>query len=355
MSVDLKDRATFEAEHDPRPVVALPRPALSGAVIGAVALAAALLLFLALDAQRRQAPTGEQEVASAAFAPPPPLVVAPDPLPQAATVVRPATTLIAPRVLAPESPRPPVSPPIVAPPPPPPPPPEPYYRPLPPPRSVPLGPPPAARSAPALVVDTGSSGIAVGTLIPAVLETPIDTSRPGLARAIVSEDVRAQGSRRVLVPRGSRLIGEYQSAVRSGQNRVLVNWTQLIRPDGLTIRMASPAADSMGGAGIPGRVNGFFLSRFFNAALQTALNVGGNLVSRRGGNTVIVGVPGDASNLVAAQDLISGDNNRRKITVRQGTVFNVFVARELDLSGAATQLPGSATQPPTPVASAPQQ
>jgi type IV secretion system protein VirB10 len=197
-------------------------------------------------------------------------------------------------------------------------------------------------------MDAGSSGITVGTLIPAVLETPIDTSRPGLARAIVSEDVRGQGSQRVLVPRGSRLIGEYQSDVRSGQNRVLVNWTQLIRPDGLTLRLASPAADAMGGAGIPGRVNGFFLSRFFDGALQTALTLGGNLVSRRGGNTVIVGVPAGATNPLAGQSLVSNSDNRRKITVKPGTTFNVFVARELDLAG-TTPMTGAVppgTSPP---------
>jgi type IV secretion system protein VirB10 len=344
MSVDLKDPAPARIEQDPRPIVTLPRPALPGAMIAAFALVAALLLFLALDAQRRQAATQGQELASSSpFVPPPPLIVTPDPVPQT-IIARPVRPVIIPRAPAPEPLRP-VAPAPVAPAPPPP---EPYYRPLPPLPPAQLSPPRSSPSAPALVLDAGSSGIIVGTLIPAVLETPIDTSRPGLARAIVSQDVRAQRSRRVLIPRGSRLIGEYQSDVRSGQNRVLVNWTQLIRPDGLTIRLASPAADPMGGAGIPGRVNSFFLSRFFNGALQTALTLGGNLVSRRGGNTVIVGLPSGATNVIAGQDLISGGNSRRKITVRQGTIFNVFVARELDFSGSAAPVPTTATSSSTP-------
>jgi type IV secretory pathway VirB10-like protein len=95
-------------------------------------------------------------------------------------------------------------------------------------------------------------------------------------------------------------------------------------------------------------VNTFFLSRFFNAALQTALTLGGNLVSERGGNTVIVGLPGGASNIIAGPNLISGGNNRRKITVKQGTTFNVFVARELDFSGSAAPVPLTVTPTPNP-------
>jgi type IV secretory pathway VirB10-like protein len=95
-------------------------------------------------------------------------------------------------------------------------------------------------------------------------------------------------------------------------------------------------------------VNSFFLSRFFNAALQTALTLGGNLVSERGGNTVIVGLPGGASNVIAGQNLVSGGNNRRKITVKQGTVFNVFVARDLDFSGSAAPAPDAVPSTPSP-------
>jgi len=63
-----------------------------------------------------------------------------------------------------------------------------------------------------------------------VLETAFDSTRPGLARALVQSDVRGFDGSRVLIPRGSRLIGEYRSDVAPGQHRALVNWTRLIRP-----------------------------------------------------------------------------------------------------------------------------
>ena len=93
---------------------------------------------------------------------------------------------------------------------------------------------------------------------------------------------------RVLVPRGSRLIGEYRSDVRSGQKRVLVQWTRLIRPDGLAIRIGSPAADQLGSAGIPGRVNTHFVARFASAVLQVGADGGGQPRSRPGSGSVKV-------------------------------------------------------------------
>jgi len=77
-----------------------------------------------------------------------------------------------------------------------------------------------------------------GTLIPAVLETSINTDVPGFTRAIVSSDVRSFDGSRVLVPRSSRLIGEYKSAIQAGQKRAYVIWTRLIRPDGVSVNIA---------------------------------------------------------------------------------------------------------------------
>jgi type IV secretory pathway VirB10-like protein len=80
-----------------------------------------------------------------------------------------------------------------------------------------------------------------GTLIPAVLETAIDTDVPGYVRAVVSADVRSFDGTRVLVPRSSRLVGQYKSGLQAGQKRAYVIWTRLIRPDGVSASRARPA------------------------------------------------------------------------------------------------------------------
>lgn len=337
MSVVVQTREPAAAERDPRPIVAVPRRRIPPAVIAAIALLAALILFLLLETQRRSAQvasTAQDDQALIPYAPPPPLTIPVE------TVVQPQYVPVVPA-------RPVTGAPVVVPPPAPVQVREPYQRPEPRPQIIreyqpapfaipntPERPRPAASTGAALVIDT-SAEIPVGTLIPAVLETPIDTSRPGLARAIVARDVRGLDGQRVLVPRGARLIGEYQSDVRSGQNRVLVNWTRLIRPDGASIRLGIPSADESGAAGIPGQYHSFFLKRFFNAALQTAMSVGGNLIGQSAGNnTVVVGLPNSIGSAVgqSGQGLLSSDV-RPKITVKAGTLFNVFVARELDLEG----------------------
>jgi type IV secretion system protein VirB10 len=172
--------------------------------------------------------------------------------------------------------------------------------------------------------------VAQGTLIPAVLETALDSTRPGLARAIVSRDVRGFDGSRVLIPRGSRLIGEYRSEVAPGQRRALVNWVRLIRPDGATIAIGSPAADPLGRGGIRAQVNTHFFERFAGAILQSALDIGVNLASRAGNGTTII-LPGTTQ---AATQIIQPAQVTPTLKVKPGTSISIFAARDLDFSGA---------------------
>lgn len=169
-----------------------------------------------------------------------------------------------------------------------------------------------------------------GTLIPAVLETALDSSRPGFARAIVSQDITGFDGSRVLIPRGSRLFGTYQTELGAGQNRATVQWTRLVRPDGITIALDSPAADPRGRAGLAGRVNNRYLERFVGALLQTTMNVGANLAGRGlGDGALIVALPGSTQGGAAAP---SENAIRPTLRVEAGTRVSVLVARDLEFS-----------------------
>lgn len=164
-----------------------------------------------------------------------------------------------------------------------------------------------------------------GTLIPAVLETAIDTDIPGFVRAVVSQDVRSFDGSRVLIPRSSRLVGEYKGVVQAGQRRAYLVWTRLVRPDGVSVALASPAADLSGQAGIGGQVNSHFLSRFGSSILLSILGGAGSLATG-GASTVIVGGAGQSAASVAA----AHDGQRPPtIKVRQGEPIRVFTARDL--------------------------
>ena len=166
-----------------------------------------------------------------------------------------------------------------------------------------------------------------GTLIPAVLETAINTDVPGYVRAVVSQDVRSFDGTRVLVPRSSRLIGQYQSGLQGGQKRAYVIWTRLIRPDGASVNLGSPAIGFDGTTGLAGEVDSHFFKRFGSAMLLSV--IGGLSAIGSGGASVILGGAGQsAAGVAAQQDSQIGPTVR----VRQGEPIRVFTARDLDFS-----------------------
>ncbi|MEO7738945.1 MAG: TrbI/VirB10 family protein [Novosphingobium sp.] len=170
-----------------------------------------------------------------------------------------------------------------------------------------------------------------GTLIPALLETAIDTDVPGYVRAVVSSDVRSFDGARVLVPRSSRLIGQYKSGLTAGQKRAYVIWTRLIRPDGVSVNLGSPAVSFGGETGLAGRVDSHFFARFGSAML---LSVIGGLSSIGSGAGVIVSGGGQSA---AAAAVGQTGQIGPTIRVRQGEPIRVFTARDLDFSRVVTE------------------
>lgn len=358
MSVADEDPRPSLEERSIHPRVRLPQAGLSGWAIALLCALLGLVLFVILDANRRSQQDARQAPASprVSIASPPPLSIPPMPVPVEPERPPPAPVPLVPEAQAVSVER---NAPIV-------------YPALPPSPvaslpGVPTGPAPtpvrkAEPGGSPLIIDLGAgdalgngsaaagaagddqavrasiirnraSLVPQGSMIRAILETPIDSRRPGLVRAIVARDARGFDGSRVLIPKGSRLIGEAAGDAKEGQKRVLVTWTRLIRPDGVAIRIGSPAADVLGGAGIRGKTNTHFFERFGNAVLQSALTIGVNIASRPRGNSVIVGVPGQIG--AAGQSLLPNVDTAPTIKIASGTEISVFVARDLDFSGAA--------------------
>lgn len=170
--------------------------------------------------------------------------------------------------------------------------------------------------------------VATGTMIPAVLETAINTDVPGYVRAVVSQDVRSFDGSRVLVPRSSRLVGQYQSGLQQGQKRAYVIWTRLIRPDGVSVSLASPATGFDGTTGLEGDVDSHFFSRFGSAMLLSV--IGGLTTIASGGASVVLGGGQNAATAALQQD------GQRPPTVRVplGAPIRVYTARDLDFGTA---------------------
>ncbi len=171
-----------------------------------------------------------------------------------------------------------------------------------------------------------------GTIIGAVMETALNSDLPGFARAIVTRDVLSFDGSQVLIPAGSHVIGEYNSGVAQGASRIFIVWNRLIRPDGVSVSLASPAVDDLGRGGLGGKVNRHFLQRFGGAILLSVLTGGLNAFtqSQTRGSTVIVSSSNEATSL--AGQASKGSDIAPTIKTRQGATVRIFVARDLDFS-----------------------
>ncbi len=176
-----------------------------------------------------------------------------------------------------------------------------------------------------------SKVVPMGAVIPAVLETAINSDLPGYTRAIVSRDIRSFDGTAVLIPRGSRLIGQYKSGLASGETRAFIIWTRLIRPDGLSIQLSSPAIDDLGQAGAAGSVDTHFVKRFGAAMLLSVVNGLAGGLSKNTSNTIVIGGANDAKN-VAVEALSSDVKIPPTIKVPQGAPIQVFAGRDLDFA-----------------------
>ncbi len=188
-----------------------------------------------------------------------------------------------------------------------------------------------SENAPATATHIGdlASTVIEGTLIAGVLETAVNSDLPGFTRAVVSEDVRGFDGTEVLIPRGSRLIGQYRSGLAIGESRAFVVWTRLILPDGVAIKLSSPVTDTLGRAGLGGKVDRHFLQRFGSAILLSIIGSGAEILAAESGNSQVV-ITSSAQAYGVAQTALQGSINiPPTIKIPQGAPIRIFVARDL--------------------------
>jgi type IV secretion system protein VirB10 len=179
-----------------------------------------------------------------------------------------------------------------------------------------------------------SNTVVQGTMIQAVLETAIDSQLAGPVRALVSEDVHAYDGSRVLIPRGSRLIGRYQSGVDIAQQRITIAWDRVILPDNQSVEISAFGGDALGRSGTTGFVDSRFGTRFGSAALISLI---GTLPSVAAESTdderTAEALEGTAKSLQdSAQGVISEYLSLSPVIyVDQGARVTVMVDRDLEI------------------------
>jgi type IV secretion system protein VirB10 len=189
--------------------------------------------------------------------------------------------------------------------------------------------------------------MAQGTFIRCVLQTRIITDYAGFASCIVTEPVYSFTGKRLLLPKGSKVIGKYGNGGTS--SRVAVIWERIITPNGIDISMKSPGVDDLGGAGYEGYVDSHWPSRIGAALLVSILSDAFSYEAAEHGprtasvtSGVVVETPFQSNTAntlqqIAGQAVRSSANRAPTITINQGTIVDIYVAKDVDFSGVVSR------------------
>jgi type IV secretion system protein VirB10 len=184
-----------------------------------------------------------------------------------------------------------------------------------------------------------------GTYIRCVLETRIISDIPGFTSCIVTEPVYSFNGKRLLLPKGSKVLGKYDMGPIG--DRMAVIWDRILTPTGIDVNMASPGIDNLGGSGNPGYLNNHWPSRIGAALLVSMLSDAFSYeAAEHGPKTTTVGVgsgtvtatpfqsnTAQTLQTLAQQAVRDAANRPGTVTINQGTILYVYVAKDVDFSG----------------------
>lgn len=182
-----------------------------------------------------------------------------------------------------------------------------------------------------------------GTYIRCVLETHIITDIPGFTSCVVTEPVYSFNGKHLLLPKGSKVLGSYSQEPNGP--RVAVIWDRIVTPTGIDVNMASPGVDNLGGAGHPGYYNAHWASRISAALLISLLSDAfkyeaaehGPTLNSVAANGTVVQQPFESNTAQTIQELANqavrrAANRPPTVTINQGTVVTIYVAKDVDFT-----------------------
>jgi type IV secretion system protein VirB10 len=182
-----------------------------------------------------------------------------------------------------------------------------------------------------------------GTYIRCVLETRIVSDIPGFSTCLVTEPVYSFNGHTLLLPKGSKLLGSYSGGPTGDREAVI--WDRIITPTGIDVNMSSPGIDNLGGAGLPGYYDAHWGKRIGSALLISLLSDAFKYEAAEHGprnttisNGLVTQTPFESNTAQTIQNLANqavreAANRPPTVTINQGTVIYVYVARDVDFSG----------------------
>jgi type IV secretion system protein VirB10 len=192
-----------------------------------------------------------------------------------------------------------------------------------------------------LTAPQGKQELFAGSLIPSVTTAGINSDLPGTVTAMVRQTVYdSRNEHIVLIPQGTKIVGQYSSSVSYGQQRVLVAWNRLIYPNGSSIDLQGMVgSDGLGQAGLYDSVDNHYFRVFGSAMLVSMLGVAAQLSQPQ--NTSVLNaasVGSQAAGSASAQLNTVGTNMVNKnlniaptLVIAPGFAFNVMVNKTMIL------------------------
>lgn len=185
--------------------------------------------------------------------------------------------------------------------------------------------------------------IQAGTIIQATMITGVETSLAGTIVAQTRQDLYdTVTGKHLLIPKGSKLLGEYDSRVNYGQRRIAMWYTRIVLPNGTSILLGKPAgADLLGQSGVEGNVDNHWARIIGAATISTLLSVGTSVWANQSVNAannqstvkqnIGAGAAQGFSNI--GQDLTSKATGMAPtITIAPGYQFTVTVKKDMVLA-----------------------
>jgi type IV secretion system protein VirB10 len=179
--------------------------------------------------------------------------------------------------------------------------------------------------------------IAPGSIIPATLETGVNSQLPGQVVALVNQDVYSHNLDYLLIPKGSELIGQYDTSVGATQTRVLLAFSLVVFPNGKELQLPGfEGASHRGYAGLQDIVDYHFWSTAKSVSLLTLLDFG---IQEAAGNTTGNVYPTPAQQFATslsqnlgnvAQQIINEQISLAPtLKVRPGFTFDIVVTKNI--------------------------
>ena len=184
--------------------------------------------------------------------------------------------------------------------------------------------------------------VQAGTIIAANLLTAINTSLPGDIVSQVRQDVYDSVSGKyLLIPKGSKLLGKYDSSVAYGQERILIGFDRIVRPDGSSIQLSNfTGSDAAGSSGLMAGVDNHWSKILGAATISTMLSFGAGVAADRNAGPNYYypgaqqsGIAGAASGISQTGQSITNRaiDIQPTLTVPAGFNFTVIVNKDMVL------------------------